>query len=237
MDILEALSITGFSFIEIDNKYTISMIKVVKDLGEPIEITDFSDVNSEPIEQIIDLEIGDETEVKFKMLPRLFEKRKYYTGVDTLATLDTMIIKPKIITSGEVIINKLIDSKYDDDLLFLKIEQMNYGSFGTVLNEFYSNQNVINRLAKLLNSFFTTQVSNIKYRNDNNQVITQDLETTEKIFNRYYRNITTPANNSVIAALTSTYKPFLIDGKKYLPVEYSLNLEPNTFNIKLLEML
>ena len=86
----------------------------------PIELTDFSDVNSEPLEQIIDFEIGDETEVKFKMLPRLFEKRKYYTGVDTLATLDTMIIKPKVITSGEVIINKLMDNKYDDDLLFLE---------------------------------------------------------------------------------------------------------------------
>lgn len=238
LDILESLSIAvGISFIEIDNKYIISTIPFVQYMGTPIELTDFTDVNNEPIEQIIDFEIGDETEVKFKILPRLFEKRKYYTGVETLATLDTMIIKPKNITSGEVIINKLIDKKYDDNLLFLKIEDTNYGSFGTVLNQHFSNQNIINRIAVLLNSFFTTSASNLYYRNSQNAVITHNLSSTNRLFAKYYRNITTPASNGVISALFSTYKPFLINGKKYLPVEYSLNLEPNTFNIKLLEML
>ena len=170
------------------------------------------------------------------MLPRLFEKRRYYTGVDTIANLDTMIIKPKVITSGEVIINKLLDKKYDDDLLFLKIEDVNHGSFGHVLNQYFSNQNVINRLATLLNSFLTSSVNNIYYRNSQNTVITHNLQTTNRLFAKYYRNITTPASNSVISALTSTYELFLINGKKYLPVEYSLNLEPNTLNIKLLEL-
>ena len=156
--------------------------------------------------------------------------------VNTLANLDAMTIKPKVITSGEVIINKLIDKKYDDDLLFLKIEDVNYGSFGQVLNQFFSNQKIINRLALLLNSFFTTSASNIYYRNSQNTVITHNLQTTNRLFAKYYRNITTPASNSVISALFSTYKLFLIDGKRYLPVEYSLNLEPNTLNIKLLEL-
>ncbi len=237
LDILEALSIVaGFSFVEIDGKYNISVIDQTQYFAGTIELANFSDVNNEPIEQIIDFEIGDETEVKLQILPRLFEKRKYYTGVDTLANLDTMTIKPKIITSGEVIINKLLDKKYDDDLLFLKIEDVNYGSFGHVLNQFYSNQNVINRLTKLLNSFFTTSVNNIKYRNNQNQIITHNLQTTNRLFAKYYRNITTPASNSVISALFGTYKLFLIDGKRYLPVEYSLNLEPNTLNIKLLEL-
>ncbi|NLA23927.1 MAG: hypothetical protein GX879_03070, partial [Bacteroidales bacterium] len=238
-----ALSIVeAISFLETDNKYTINTLYLAGLMGSPIELTDFSDVNNEPIEQIIDLEIGDETEVKFEMLARLFEKRKYYIGVDTLANLDTMIIKPKIITSGEVIINKLMDKKYDDDLLFLKIRNVNYGnvnygSFGPVLNEYYSNQDVINRLAKLLNSFLTVQCHSIKYREaSQNQIITHHFSTTDKLFAKYYRNITTPATNSVISALTSTYKPFLINGKKYLPVEYSLNLEPNTLSIKLLEL-
>ena len=204
---------------------------------EPIELTEFTDVNNEPIEQIVDFEIGDETEVKFQMLPRLFEKRKYYTGVDTLANLDTMTIKPKVITSGEVIINKLLDKKYDDDLLFLKIEDVNYGSFGHVLNQYFSNQNIINRLATLLNSFFTASVSNIYYRDSQNEVITHNLQTTNRLFAKYYRNITTPATNSVISALFRTYKAFKIGNRKYLPVEYSLNLEPNTLNIKLLEVL
>ena len=237
LDILEALSIAaGFSFTEIDGKYFVSVISQTQYFAGTIELTNFSDVNNEPIEQVIDFEIGDDTEVKFQILPRLFEKRKYYTGVDTLATLDTMIIKPKIITSGEVIINKLIDKKYDDDLLFLKIENVNYGSFGQVLNQYFSNQNVINRLALLLNSFFTASVNNIYYRDDQNTVIAHNLQTTNRLFAKYYRNITTPATNSVISALFSTYKLFLIDGTKYLPVEYSLNLEPNTLNIKLLEL-
>ena len=148
-----------------------------------------------------------------------------------------MIIKPKIITSGEVIINKLLDKKYDDDLLFLKIEDVNYGSFGHVLNQYFSNQNIINRLATLLNSFLTTSVSNIYYRDSQNTVITHNLQTTNRLFAKYYRNITTPATNSVISALFSTYKAFKIGNRKYLPVEYSLNLEPNTLNIKLLEVL
>ncbi|NLK56578.1 MAG: hypothetical protein GX292_03385 [Bacteroidales bacterium] len=238
MDILEAFSIvTNSGFIEIDNKYRIISIPSVKFSGEPIELTDFSDVNYEPIEQIIDFEIGDDKEVKFQMLPRLFEKRRYYTGVDTLANLDTMIIKPKVITSGEVIINKLIDKKYDDDLVFLKTKVTNHEIFETVLNQYFSNQNIINRLATLLNSFFTASVSNIYYRNSQNDVIAHNLQTTNRLFAKYYRNITTPATNSVISALTSTYKLFKIGDRKYLPVEYSLNLEPNTLNIKLLEVL
>ena len=237
MDILEALSIVArFSFVEIDGKYFISIIDQTQYFAGTIELTNYSDVNNEPIEQIIDFEIGDDKEVKLQILPRLFEKRKYYTGVDTLANLDTMIIKPKIITSGEVIINKLLDRKYDDDLLFLKIEDVNYGSFGHVLNQYFSNANVINRLATLLNSFLTASVSNIYYRDSQNTVITHNLQTTNRLFAKYYRNITTPATNSVISSLTSTYKSFLINGKRYLPVEYSLNLEPNTFNIKLLEL-
>jgi len=237
MDILEAFSIVANSgLIEIDNKYRIISIPSVKFSGEPIELTNFSNVNYEPIEQIIDFEIGDDREVKFQILPRLFEKRKYYTGVDTLATLDTMIIKPKIITSGEVIINKLIDKKYDDDLLFLKTKVTNHENFEPVLNQYFSNQNVINRLALLLNSFFTASANNIYYRDSQNAVIAHNLQTTDRLFAKYYRNITTPATNSVISALFSTYKPFLINGKRYLPVEYSLNLEPNTFNIKLLEL-
>jgi hypothetical protein len=238
MDILEAFSIVENSaFIEIDNKYRIISIPSVKFSGEPIELTNFADVNYEPIEQIIDFEIGDDKEVKLQILPRLFEKRRYYTGVDTLANLDTMIIKPKVITSGEVIINKLLDKKYDDDLLFLKIENVNYGSFGHVLNQYFSNANIINRLALLLNSFFTTSVNNIYYRNSQNEVIAHNLQTTNRLFAKYYRNITTPATNSVISALFSTYKAFKIGNRKYLPVEYSLNLEPNTLNIKLLEVL
>jgi hypothetical protein len=148
-----------------------------------------------------------------------------------------MIIKPKVITSGEVIINKLLDKKYDDDLLFLKFEDVNYGSFVQVLNRHFANQNIINRLALLLNSFFTSSVNNIYYRNSQNEVITHNLQTTNRLFAKYYRNITTPATNSVISALFSTYKLFSINGKRYLPVEYSLNLEPNTLNIKLLEVL
>ena len=119
----------------------------------------------------------------------------------------------------------------------MKIEDVNYGSFGPVLNQHFSNQNIINRLATLLNSFFTTSASNLYYRNSQNAVITHNLQTTNRLFAKYYRNITTPANNSVISALFSTYKAFKIGNRKYLPVEYSLNLEPNTFNIKLLEML
>lgn len=237
LDILEALSIAaGFSFVEIDGKYFVSVIDQTQYFAGTIELANFSDVNNEPIEQIIDFEIGDDKEVKLQILPRLFEKRKYYTGVDTLANLDTMIIKPKIITSGEVIINKLLDKKYDDDLLFLKIEDVNYGSFGHVLNQYFANQNIINRLAPLLNSFITSSVNNIYYRDGQNTVITHNLQTTNRLFAKYYRNITTPATNSVISALFSTYKLFSIGGKKYLPVEYSLNLEPNTLNIKLLEL-
>ena len=63
------------------------------------------------------------------------------------------------------------------------------------------------------------------------------MQTTNRLFAKYYRNITTPATNSVISALFSTYKAFKIGNRKYLPVEYSLNLEPNTLNIKLLEVL
>jgi hypothetical protein len=238
IDILEAFSIVTYSgFIEINNKYRIISIPSIKFSGEPIELTEFTDVNNEPIEQIVDFEIGDDKEVKLQILPRLFEKKRYYTGVDTLANLDTMIIKPKIITSGEVIINKLLDKKYDDDLLFLKTKVTNHEIFEPVLNQYFSNQNIINRLATLLNSFFTTSVNNIYYRNVQNTVITHNLQTTNRLFAKYYRNITTPATNSVISALFSTYKLFLIDGKRYLPVEYSLNLEPNTLNIKLLEVL
>ncbi len=236
LDILEALSIVaGFSFVEIDGKYNISVIDQTQYFAGTIELANFSDVNNEPIEQIIDFEIGDDKEVKFQMLPRLFEKRKYYIGVDTIANLDTMIIKPKVTTSGEVITNKLLDKKYDDDLLFLKTIA-NYGIFESVLNQYFANQNVINRLATLLNSFFTASVNNIYYRDGQNTVITHNMQTTNRLFAKYYRNITTPASNSVISALFGTYKLFLIDGKRYLPVEYSLNLEPNTLNIKLLEL-
>ncbi len=239
LDILEALSIVaGFSFVEIDGKYFISVIDQTQYFAGTIELTNYSDVNNEPIEQIIDFEIGDDTEVKLQMLPRLFEKRRYYTGVDTIANLDTMIIKPKVITSGEVIVNKLLDKKYDDDLLFLKIRRVaNHEIVEPVLNQYFSNQNIINRLATLLNSFFTASVSNIYYRDGQNEVITHNLQSTNRLFAKYYRNITTPATNSVISALFSTYKLFLINGKRYLPVEYSLNLEPNTLNIKLLEVL
>lgn len=238
MDVIEAMSIVaGLSFIEVNETYFLNSINIVRMFGTPIELTEYTDVNYEPIEQIIDFEIGDDTEVKFQMLPRLFEKRRYYSDVVTSATLDTLIIKPKIITSGEVIINKLMDKKHDDDLLFLRIENVNYGSFGPVLNNYYSNKNIIDRLTKLLNSFFTTQISYFKYRNDNNQIISHDLSSTNRLFAKYYRNITTPAASTVISALLNTYKPFKINEKIYLPVEYSLNLEPNTFNIKLLEML
>jgi hypothetical protein len=238
MDVLEALSIVaGFSFIEIDGKYYIGTINSIANFADIIELSSFSDVNYEPIEQIIDFEIGDETEVEFRVLPRIFEKRKYYLNIVTSATLDTMTIKPKVITSGELITNKLIQNKNDDNLLFLKIEDTNYGSFGTVLNQYFSNQNVINRLAPLFNSFFTTSVNNIYYRNSQNEVVAHNLTTTNRLFAKYYRNITTPANNSVISALFSSYKAFIISGKKYLPVEFSLNLEPNSVNIKLLEML
>jgi len=239
MDILEALSIAaGFSFVEIDGKYNISVIDQTRYFAGTIELTNYSDVNNEPIEQIIDFEIGDETEVKLQILPRLFEKRKYYTGVDTLANLDTMVIKPKVITSGEVIINKLLDKKYDDDLLFLKIRRVaNHEIVEPVLNQYFSIPNIINRLAPLLNSFFTSSTNNIYYRDSQNTVITHNLQTTNRLFAKYYRNITTPATNSVISALFSTYRLFSIDGKRYLPVEYSLNLEPNTLNIKLLEVL
>lgn len=237
MDILEALSIVaGFSFVEIDGKYFISTINAILNFADTIELTDFSDVNYEPIEQIIDFEIGDETEVEFQVLPRRFEKRKYYLNVETSATLDTLTIKPKIITSGELITNKLIQNKNDDNLLFLKVEQSNYGSFGTVLNQHFSNQNVINRLAPLFNGFFTTSVNNIYYRNNQNEVIAHNLQTTNRLFAKYYRNITAPANNAVISALFSSYKAFRIGDTKYLPIEYSLNLEPNTINIKLLEL-
>ncbi len=239
MDILEALSIVaGFSFVEIDGKYNVGVIDQTQYFAGMLELTNYSDVNNEPIEQIVDFEIGDDTEVKLQILPRLFEKRRYYTGVDTLANLDTMIIKPKVITSGEVITNKLLDRKYDDDLLFLKIRRVaNHEISEPVLNQYFANQNVINRLATLLNSFFTTSVNNIYYRNSQNEVIAHNLQTTNRLFAKYYRNITTPATNSVISALTSTYKAFKIGDRKYLPVEYSLNLEPNTLNIKLLEVL
>ena len=113
---------------------------------------------------------------------------------------------------------------------------MNYGSFGHVLNQYFSNANIIDRLAPLLNSFFTASASSIFYRNSQNTVIAHNLQTTNRLFAKYYRNITTPATNSVISALFSTYKAFKIGNKKYLPVEYSLNLEPNTLNIKLLEL-
>lgn len=237
MDILEALSIVaGFSFIEIDGKYFINTIGNTQYFADTLELTNYSDVNNEPIEQIVDFEIGDETENSFQVLPRLFEKRKYYLNVETSATLDTMTIKPKIITSGELITNKLIQNKNDDNLLFLKIEQTNYGSFGTVLNQYFSSQNIINRLATLFNSFFTTSVSSIYYRNNQNQVVAHNLQTTNRLFAKHYRNITTPANNSVISALFSSYKAIKIGNRKYLPVEYSLNLEPDSVNIKLLEL-
>lgn len=238
MDVLETLSIVaGFSFVEIDGKYYVSTINSTQYFADTIELSNFSDVNYEPIEQLIDFEIGDETEVEFQVLPRLFEKRKYYLNTETIATLDTMIIKPKVITSGELITNKLIQNKNDDNLLFLKIEQTNYGSFGTVLNQYFSNQNVINRLAKLLNSFFTTSVNSIRYRNNQNQIISHDLSSTNRLFAKCYRNITTPASNSVISALFSSYKMFKIGNTKYLPVKYSMNLEPNSVNIKLLELI
>jgi len=238
MDILEALSIcAGFSFVEIDGKYFISTINSTSNFASTIELSKFSDVNYEPIEQIVDFEIGNETKVEFEMLPRLFEKRKYYLNTVTSATLDTLIIKPKVITSGELITNKLIQNKNDDDLLFLKIEQTNHGSFGSVLNQYFSNQNIINRLAILLNSFFTTSLNKIYYRNNQNQIISHNLSSTNRLFAKYYRNITTPIDNSVISSLFSSYKMFKIGNAKYLPVEYSLNLEPNTVNIKLLELI
>ena len=60
LDILEALSIAaGFSFIEIDGKYIINTISQTQYFAETLELTDFSDVNSEPLEQIIDFEIGE----------------------------------------------------------------------------------------------------------------------------------------------------------------------------------
>jgi hypothetical protein len=238
MDILEALSIcAGFSFVEVDGKYVISTINSTSYFASTIELSNFSDVNYEPIEQIIDFEIGDETEVEFQMLPRLFEKRKYYLNAETSATLDALTIKPKIITSGELITNKLIQNKNDDNLLFLKIEQVNHGSFGTVLNQYFSNQNVINRLEMLLNSFFTNSVNKIYYRNNQNQIISHDLSSTNRLFAKCYRNITTPIDNSVISSLFSSYKKFKIGNAKYLPVKYSMNLEPNSINIKLLELI
>jgi len=127
-----------------------------------------------------------------------------------------------------------LKDKYDDDLLFLRVEQHNFGSFGSVLNQRYSNQNVINRLALLLNSFFTMKVSDIYYRNESNQVITHNLPTNNKIFDKFYRNIKIPADSAVIIDLLNSYKRIKIGNKRYLPVEYSLNLEPNTLNIKLL---
>lgn len=237
MDILEALSICGFSFVEVDGKYVIGTINSTSYFASTIELSNFSDVNYEPIEQIIDFEIGDETEVEFQMLPRLFEKRKYYLNTETSATLDALIIKPKIITSGELIINKLIQNKNDNDLLFLKIEQVNHGSFGPVLNQYFSNQNVINRLEMLLNSFFTNSVNKIYYRNNQNQIISHDLSSTNRLFAKCYRNITTPIDNSVISALFSSYKKLKIGNARYLPVKYSMNLEPNSINIKLLELI
>lgn len=238
MDVLEALSICArFSFFETDGKYFIGTISTTSYFANTIELSNFSDVNYEPIEQIIDFEIGDETEVEFQMLPRLFEKRKYYLNAVTSATLDTLTIKPKIITSGELITNKLIQNKNDDDLLFLKIEHVNHGSFGSVLNEYFSNQNVINRLAILLNSFFTTSVNKIYYRNNQNQIISHNLSSTNRLFAKYYRNITIPIDNSIISSLFSSYKKFKIGNKKYLPVKYSMNLEPNSIDIKLLELI
>jgi hypothetical protein len=238
MDILEALSIVaGFSFVEVDGKYVISTINSTSYFASTIELSNFSDVNYEPIEQIIDFEIGDETEVEFQMLPRLFEKRRYYLNTETSATLDALIIKPKIITSGELIANKLIQNKNDNDLLFLKIEQVNHGSFGPVLNQYFSNQNVINRLEMLLNSFFATSANKIYYRNNQNQIISHNLSSTNRLFAKCYRNITTPIDNSVISALFSSYKAFKIGNTKYLPVKYSMNLEPNSINIKLLELI
>ena len=58
MDILEALSIVaGFSFVEIDGKYNISVIDQTQYFAGTVELTNFTDVNNEPIEQIIDFEI------------------------------------------------------------------------------------------------------------------------------------------------------------------------------------
>ena len=235
MDVMEALSILeGFVFVEIGVKYYFTALQFLNSFAEEIELTNFTDVNYEPVEQIVDFEIGEDAEVEFKMLPRLFEKRRYFLAVETFANLDTFTIKPKVISSGEVILNKVIKKKYDDDLLFLRIEQHNFGSFGSTLNQHYSNQNVINRLALLLNSFFTVSVPDIYYRNESNQVITHNLTTTNKIFDKFYRNIKMPADSAVIGDLFHTYKRIKIGNKRYLPVEYSLNLEPNTLNIKLL---
>jgi hypothetical protein len=127
----------------------------------------------------------------------------------------------------------VLKEKYDDDLLFLRVEQLNFGSFGSILNQRYSNQNVINRLALLLNSLFTMSDPVICYRNESNQVITHNL-TTNKMFDKFYRNIKIPADSAVIIDLLNLYKRIRIGNKIYLPVEYSLNLEPNTLNIKLL---
>ncbi len=234
MDVMEALSILeGFAFVEIDVKYFFTTLPILNSFVEEIELTNFTDVNYEPVEQIVDFEIGEDAEVEFKILPRLFEKRKYFLAVETFANLDTYTIKPKVISSGELILNKVIKKKYDDDLLFLRVEQLNFGSFGNTLNQRYSNQNVINRLALLLNSFFTKSVSDIYYRNESNQVVTHNL-TTNKIFDKFYRNIKMPADSAAIADLFHSYKRVKIGNKRYLPVEYSLNLEPNTLNIKLL---
>jgi hypothetical protein len=235
MDVMEALSILeGFVFVEIDVKYFFTTQQVLNLFAEEIELANFTDVNYEPVEQIVDFEIGEDAEVEFKILPRLFEKRKYFLAVETFANLDTYTIKPKVIGSGELILNKVVKKKYDDDLLFLRVEQYNFGSFGCTLNQRYSNQNVINRLALLLNSFFVKSVSDIYYRNESNQVITHNLTTNNKIFDKFYRNIKMPADNAAIIDLFNSYKRIKIGNKRYLPVEYSLNLEPNTLNIKLL---
>ena len=235
MDVMEALSILeGFVFVEIDVKYFFTTLQILNSFAEEIELTNFTDVNYEPVEQIVDFEIGEDAEVEFKILPRIFEKRKYFLAVETFANLDTYTIKPKVISSGELILNKVLKDKYDDDLLFLRVEQHNFGSFGSTLNQRYSNQNVINRLALLLNSFFTISDSDIYYRNESNQVITHNLPTNNKIFDKFYRNIKIPADSAVIIDLLNSYKRIKIGNKRYLPVEYSLNLEPNTLNIKLL---
>jgi hypothetical protein len=234
MDVMEAISILeGFVFVEIDVKYFFTTLQALNWFTEEIELTNFTDVNYEPVEQIVDFEIGEDAEVGFKILPRLFEKRKYFLAVETFANLDTYTIKPKIISSGELILNKVLKEKYDDDLLFLRVEQLNFGSFGSILNQRYSNQNVINRLALLLNSLFTMSDPVICYRNESNQVITHNL-TTNKMFDKFYRNIKIPADSAVIIDLLNLYKRIRIGNKIYLPVEYSLNLEPNTLNIKLL---
>lgn len=234
MDVMEAISILeGFVFVEIDGKYFFTTLQALNWFTEEIELTNFTDVNYEPVEQIVDFEIGEDAEVGFKILPRLFEKRKYFLAVETFANLDTYTIKPKIISSGELILNKVLKEKYDDDLLFLRVEQLNFGSFGSILNQRYSNQNVINRLALLLNSLFTMSDPVICYRNESNQVITHNL-TTNKMFDKFYRNIKIPADSAVIIDLLNLYKRIRIGNKIYLPVEYSLNLEPNTLNIKLL---